>query len=179
MKIPLNTKVFAWYLRGGVILTKDYLVKRNWKGCKKYVLCQEEETIKHLFLSYRVARSIWSIIQICSTLYPPCSIANIFGNWLNVVDCRYKTIIQVGAIAVAWSLWLCRNDKVFNDNFFSIMQVIYRCTNLLFSWSPLQCLEDRDLFMELTTWLKNTDKEFIFQHGWLHSCRIEANGASD
>jgi hypothetical protein len=32
MKIPLKTKVFAWYLRRGVILTKDNLAKRNWQG---------------------------------------------------------------------------------------------------------------------------------------------------
>jgi hypothetical protein len=24
-------------------------------------------------------------------------------------------IMRVGAIVVVWSLWLCRNDKVFND----------------------------------------------------------------
>jgi hypothetical protein len=29
MKIPLKTKVFARYLRRGVILTKDNLAKRN------------------------------------------------------------------------------------------------------------------------------------------------------
>ena len=29
MKIPLKNKVFAWYLRRGVILTKDNLAKRN------------------------------------------------------------------------------------------------------------------------------------------------------
>jgi hypothetical protein len=32
MKIPLKTKIFGWYLRRGVILTKDNLVKRNWHG---------------------------------------------------------------------------------------------------------------------------------------------------
>jgi hypothetical protein len=30
MKIPLRTKKIRWYLRRGVILTKDNLVKRNW-----------------------------------------------------------------------------------------------------------------------------------------------------
>ena len=34
MKIPLKTKVFAWYLRRGVILTKDNLAKRKWHGSK-------------------------------------------------------------------------------------------------------------------------------------------------
>jgi hypothetical protein len=29
LRMPLKTKVFAWYLRRGVILTKDNLAKRN------------------------------------------------------------------------------------------------------------------------------------------------------
>jgi hypothetical protein len=30
-------------------------------------------------------------------------------------------LIRVGVFAVIWSLWLCRNDKVFNDIFFSLV----------------------------------------------------------
>ena len=30
-KIPLKIKVFLWYLKKGVILTKDNLIKRRWK----------------------------------------------------------------------------------------------------------------------------------------------------
>ena len=78
MKIPLKTKVFAWYLRRGVILTKDNLAKRNWHGSKKCVICQHDETITRLFFQCEFARSIWSAIQIGSTLYPPRTVANIF-----------------------------------------------------------------------------------------------------
>jgi hypothetical protein len=39
-----------------------------------------------------------------------CSITNIFGNWLNSIDNRFKKHIRVEAIAFIWSLWLCRND---------------------------------------------------------------------
>jgi hypothetical protein len=169
MKIPLKTKVFAWYLRRGVILTKDNLVKRNWHGCTKCVFCHEEETIKHLFFNCQFTRSIWSIIQIGSTLYPPKSIANIFGNWLNGVDSRFKVLIREGAIAIIWSLWLCRNDKVFDNKNSSLMQVIYRSTALLRLWSSLQRLEDRDLFTEVSTRLEETVKDFTSQHGWLHN----------
>ena len=70
MKIPLKTKVFAWYLRRGVILTKDNLAKRNWHGSKKCVFCTHDESIKHLFFQCEFARSIWSAVQIGSTLYP-------------------------------------------------------------------------------------------------------------
>ena len=128
MKIPLKITVFAWYLRRGVILTKDNLVKRNWQGNTKCVFCHHDENIKHLFFHCNFARSIWSAVQISSNLYPPRSVANIFGNWLNGVDAKYKILIRMGAIAIIRSLWLCRNDKVFNDKNHSFLQVIYRCT---------------------------------------------------
>jgi hypothetical protein len=37
LKLPLRIKVFGWYLRKGVILTKDNLAKRNWHGSKRCV----------------------------------------------------------------------------------------------------------------------------------------------
>jgi hypothetical protein len=58
MKIPLKTKVFGWYLRRGVILTKDNLAKQNWHGNQSCVFCHHDETIKHLFFQCRFARSI-------------------------------------------------------------------------------------------------------------------------
>ena len=64
MKIPLKNKIFAWYLRRGVILTKDNLIKRNWHGSTQCVFCPHDETIKHLFFHCKLARSIWSVIQI-------------------------------------------------------------------------------------------------------------------
>jgi hypothetical protein len=95
MKIPLKNKIFAWYLRRGVILTKDNLIKRNWHGSPQCVFCHHDETIKHLFFQCKLARSIWSIIQIGSGLYPPCSVANIFGNWLHGIDHRFRTLLRV------------------------------------------------------------------------------------
>ena len=35
LKIPLKVKIFIWLLHCGVILTKDNLAKRNWKGSKQ------------------------------------------------------------------------------------------------------------------------------------------------
>ena len=115
---------------------------------------------------------IWSTIQIGSNLHPPQSIANIFGNWLNGVDPRFNFLIQVGAIAVIWSLWLCRNDKVFNDKNASFMQVIYRCTATLRSRAPLQRAEHRDLFFEVSPRLEASARDFYSHHGWQHNLRI-------
>ena len=104
--------------------------------------------------------------------HPPWSVANIFGNWLHGIDNKFRTIIRVGAIALIWSLWLCRNDKVFNDKNVSFLQVIYRCTSLLRSWSTLQRVEFRDLFTELSVQLETTARDIFTQHGWQRDLRI-------
>ena len=119
------------------------------------------------------ARSIWSVIQVASNLYPPSSVANIFGNWLHGIDVKFRILLRVGAITLIWSIWLCRNDKVFNDKNFSLMQVIYRCTHLLHSWSSLHRVEFRDLFMEVSIRLEDAVRDFFIPHGWRHSFRID------
>ena len=35
IKIPTRIKIFLWYLKRGVILTKDNLAHRNWNGDKR------------------------------------------------------------------------------------------------------------------------------------------------
>ena len=112
-----------WYIRRGVVLTKDNLARRNWQDSKTCSFCTHDETIKHLFFQCKFARSTWSVIQIASNLYPPTSVANIFGHWLDGISNRYKTLIRVGAYALLWSLWLCRNDLVFNGKNCSSLQV--------------------------------------------------------
>jgi hypothetical protein len=78
----------------------------------------------------------------------------------------------VGAIAFIWSLWLCRNDKVFNDKQSSILQVIYRGISTLRLWSSLQRVEDRDLFTKVCSRLKVTARDTFSHHEWPHSLRI-------
>jgi hypothetical protein len=165
LKIPLRIKVLGWYLRKVVILTKDNLAKQNWHGSKKCVFCHQDETIKHFVFHCRFAGSIWSVIQVDSTLFPPCSITNIFRNWLNRIDNRFKKHIRVGVIAFIWSLWLCRNDKVFDDKNFSILQVIYRVIGTLRLWSYLQRPQDRDLYMEVCARLEATVRNTFSQYG--------------
>jgi hypothetical protein len=37
------------FLKKGVILTKDNLVRQNWTGSTRCVYCSKKETIHHLF----------------------------------------------------------------------------------------------------------------------------------
>ena len=105
-------------------------------------------------------------------LYPPCSVAIFFGNWLCGIDHKFRILIRVGALDIIWSLWLCRNDMVFNDKISSPVQVIYRCTHLLRSWSSLHHVELRDLFTEVCTRLEGAVRDIFTPHGWQRNLRI-------
>ena len=62
IKVPMKIKVFLWYLKKGVVLTKDNLARRNWNGDRKCCFCHSPETIQHLFL-------IVFMLNSCGVLY--------------------------------------------------------------------------------------------------------------
>jgi hypothetical protein len=62
LRIPLKIKIFLWYLKKGVILTKDNLAKRRWKGSLLCSFCNSKESIQHLFLDCVFARYIWTTL---------------------------------------------------------------------------------------------------------------------
>src|SRR4051812_33142524 len=111
------------------------------------------------------ARAIWSIIQISSGLSPPRSVVNVFGNWINEIEDKYETLFRVGALAIIWSLWLCRNETILNNVISSPLQVIYRATVVLRSWTSLQRMEFRNLFAEDCRRLEDTARDIFSRHG--------------
>ncbi|KAE8786750.1 hypothetical protein D1007_39331 [Hordeum vulgare] len=56
IKVPLKIKIFMWFVHKGVILTKDNLLKRRWVGNPRCCFCDNNESIKHLFLECPLAR---------------------------------------------------------------------------------------------------------------------------
>ena len=55
IKVPLKIKVFMWFVHKGVILTKDNLAKHSWEESKRCFLCDQDETIEHLFIQCPLA----------------------------------------------------------------------------------------------------------------------------
>ena len=51
-----------WYLRRGVILTKDNLAKQNWQRNQQCCFCHENETIRHLFFNCRFTQMVWASV---------------------------------------------------------------------------------------------------------------------
>ena len=75
------------------ILTKDNLVRRGWKGSVNSYFCGEVEIINHLFISFSIARLIWSILY-CNYKFcqkPDC-VKELFRGWLRSFEKEKKEI---------------------------------------------------------------------------------------
>lgn len=70
VKVPLRIKVFMSFVRKKVILSKDNLAKRNWEGSKRCNFCDNDETIKHLFLDCPLAKILWQSVHIAFNITP-------------------------------------------------------------------------------------------------------------
>jgi hypothetical protein len=83
IKVPLKIRIFMWFLQPKVLLTKDNLAKRKWKGCNKCCFRDQMETIQHLYISCPLAKKVWRIFIWSSILFHP-QILQIFleiGQW--------------------------------------------------------------------------------------------------
>ena len=69
-KDSAEDKFFFVIFKEGVILTKDNLAKRNWKGDTKCCFCSSNETMQHLFCDCHVARFIWNAIYVVFGIQP-------------------------------------------------------------------------------------------------------------
>jgi hypothetical protein len=174
MKIPLKIKIFAWYLRRGVTLTRDNLAKRNWNGPKNCVFCYYNESIQHLFFECHFAKFMWRAVSLTFGLRTPCSVYDLFNLWARGFSPKDRLKILVGAIAICWAIWLSRNDVVFNKSpIKTYMQVLYRGTYWCRFWAQLQRHEeDAKVIREACRKLETTVMQIFAFHGWQFSNRI-------
>ncbi len=145
------------------MLTKDNLAKRKWKGSKICCFCHKEETIKHLFFECRLARSVWSLIQIASNICSPRNVSHMFGQWV-----LRHTKELLGAATTCWAIWLSRNDVVFDRKAVSSpLQVIFLITHWLRSWVILQKPNWQNFVTSACLHLEQVIKEFFYPGIWV------------
>ena len=80
LKAPLKIKIFLWYLRRGVILTKDNLAKQNWQGSQQYCFCHENKMIQHLFFDCRFMRMVWASVYAAWGIPKSHNMPSMFGS---------------------------------------------------------------------------------------------------
>ncbi|WVZ49884.1 hypothetical protein U9M48_001207 [Paspalum notatum var. saurae] len=82
-KIPLKTKISMWYVKRGVLLTKDNLARRNWNG---YQGCCFLIIIQHLFFDCLLAKFVWRIAFMTLGLSPPRNTEHLLNQWSSQGD---------------------------------------------------------------------------------------------
>lgn len=96
LRLLLKIKIFLWYLKEGVILTKDNLAKRRWKGSLRCCFCRSHEIIQHLFFDCPMVRYVWSVVHFTFGICPPHNMSHLLGSWLSGVNIRLKNQVFVG-----------------------------------------------------------------------------------
>lgn len=122
-----------------------------------------------------LARGVWSAVSISFGFQPPSSIANLFGSWLTNFPPKLRKQILVGVAAICWALWLSRNDVVFlRSKPNSFLQVLFRGTYWIKSWSILSKEEERSSLKKGCQKLEITSMEVFSKAGWNFRNRIKS-----
>jgi hypothetical protein len=54
-----------WMVAQKVILTKDNMLRKRWKGNPGCYFCGDVKTVNHLMFTCPVAKVIWGFIAVC------------------------------------------------------------------------------------------------------------------
>ena len=175
VKGTTESKIFLWYLKKRVTLTKDNLLKRNWKGDSTCCFCSCKETIQHLFFECHVAKFVWGSVRMVFGIQPPSNVTNMLGSWLRSFSVKLRKQLLVGAVALCWAIWLCRNDAIFcrsTPNLY--LQVIFRGTFWARRWSLLSKKEEMNFITKNCGRMEGVMLEFFAKQGWNFRRRIES-----
>ena len=171
----LRLKKIMWFLSNKVLLTKDNIAKRTWKGCQKCCFYDDLETVHHLFFSCPFAQIVWRMIYFTYNIPPPSNVTNMFGKWLNGVRKNDKAHIRSGVSAICWSIWTSRNDIIFNkQKGTNFLQVILRAAHWIQLWAYLLPEDQRVIMVTGCNRLLKVTQNCYFQAtGWRHISRIQ------
>ena len=119
LKVPPKIRIFLWKTRWGALPTKYFLHSRMAAVNPNCLKCgNKEETLNHLFWGCEAAMWVWTFIAKWWSLeknfriLDRFSIENLmFLQGTSVVSKIWHTIVA----AAVWSIWLSRNDLVFQS----------------------------------------------------------------
>jgi hypothetical protein len=72
--------------------------------------CTHPKIIQHLFFDYHFAKFLWRAVQVTSVEHLSSSCTN------GGVGIKLKKLALIGAYVLCWTLWINRNDIVFDKS---------------------------------------------------------------
>ena len=88
----------------------------------------------------------------------PSSISRILGSWLSNFDLKEKKYIMVQVATLCWTIWRCRNDLIFKNCKYIMVQVVA----LLLQHDD----ETIESFQFVSRKLETTALKLFTSHGW-------------
>jgi hypothetical protein len=137
-KIPLKIKIFLWQVINDNIQSAEQLKKRNWPGSIDCKMCGQAESTNHIFFHCALACFCWCVIRdVFGWATAPISPDDIYDFCRGGSDSFSRRVLLLFGV-VAWSLWLIRNEFVFQDLVVSSPNVgIFRSISFLQKWKML------------------------------------------
>jgi zinc-binding in reverse transcriptase len=114
-KISFNIRIFMWLVRKKKILTKNNLVQRGWMGDTSCVYCSAYENIDHLFVTCPVANMLWDwIFSHNGFTFQGVHVDDLWIIYF-CIPLKDKILIELVRSVVCWTLWIERNDIIFQS----------------------------------------------------------------
>ncbi|KAL4291112.1 hypothetical protein GQ457_14G017520 [Hibiscus cannabinus] len=147
--VPPKIQCFLWFVLLGRLPNLAMLsdcgidIGRVSLAC---VFCgQGRDEIEHIFYSCRLAGMVWDFFFSwwhVLVVLPSCFMDFIFQG----VDSFFSGYLRhwwlIGCVAVLWSLWLARNEAIFNSKVVSFSEICFLLKFCAFHWwwaCPLDC----------------------------------------
>jgi hypothetical protein len=136
---PLKIKNFLRLCFRGKLQSASELVGRKWPGSPYCLSCGAVEDTNHILFNCTVARYCWCIIRDCFGVGSIPRTEDEFTDlFLKPAGAFSNKIVWFWFASFAWSLWLIRNDRIFNKKvLLKPISPLYKSLSLMQQWRPL------------------------------------------
>ncbi|CAN1292379.1 Putative ribonuclease H protein At1g65750 [Linum perenne] len=114
--VPPKMKHLVWRFLRGIIPTREAL---NRRGVEMTLACgccdNEEESLEHLFFQCPVAARCWEVAGMGSEVRAAMTAGDEAADWLTRLISDPDSSRVQDVVALVWSLWHERNDRVWNQ----------------------------------------------------------------
>lgn len=132
---PQNIHVFLWLCVYNEVLTRDNLAKRRTVDDPTCLLCNEAESVQHLFSDCVVAKSVWDFVSEFFQTSEISCFADICAFWRQH---KSKPVLNMVITASLWSIWRLRNEFCFQCSpWRSLNCVLVKLNGYLHQWAIL------------------------------------------
>ena len=131
------------------ILTKDNLIKRQWKGDPTCYLCHLPETVNHLLFNCSVAKVVWATVATCLGASNIPTSFDQSWRWCEQWIPKGNQFYAVGIAATCWSIWKMRKIICFDGKkFHNPLEIVSHACALMKFWEGLQKEVDKEALIK-------------------------------